>query len=221
MKTIKLKDLEKTISGITEFVNEFKKSVLHKPVGTVKFVHSKFPIEIEFQVEDYSNHNDDLYLLEIGYKLLNGNKKLDITDCVHDGLFETLKCEDEQAIVDVKNQYREAHELITEFSEVAEIEINHFYNVGNKESELTIYMEGDHDCSYTIKIKGQKITVEDTTEEVRTSKVTTLSNLRERVAKLEHELGCFDEDWDEEDGPDDDDDNDEIDDSDEDWDDED
>ena len=204
MKTIKLKDLEKTIPGITEFVNEFKKSVLHKPIDTIKFVHSKFPIEIEVQVEDYSSYNDDLYLLEVGYKLLNGNKKLDITDCVNDGLFEVLNCEDEQAIVEIKDQYREAHELLTEFSEDAGIEINHFYDANNKESELTIYMEGDHDCSYTIKIKGQKIIVEDTTEEVRDSKTVTLNNLRERIIKLECELGYFDEDWDEGDGPDDD-----------------
>lgn len=204
MKTIKLKDLEKTISGITEFVNEFKKSILHKPVGTVKFVHSKFPIEIEVQVEDYSSHNDDLYLIEVGYKLVNGNKKTDITDYVHSELFEALKCEDEQAIIDIKDQYKEAYKLIDDFSETAEIEINHSYDANNKESELTIYMEGDHDCSYTIKIKGQKITVEDTTEEVRDSKTVTLNNLRERIIKLECELGYFDEDWDEGDGPDDD-----------------
>lgn len=204
MKTIKLKDLEKTIPGVTEFVNEFKKSVLHKPVGTIKFVHSKFPIEIEVQVEDYSSHNDDLYLIEVGYKLVNGNKKTDITDYVHSELFEALKCEDEQAIIDIKDQYKEAYKLIDDFSETAEIEINHSYDANNKESELTIYMEGDHDCSYTIKIKGQKITVEDTTEEVRDSKIATLDNLRERIIKLECELGYFDEDWDEGDGPDDD-----------------
>lgn len=204
MKTIKLKDLEKTIPGVTEFVNEFKKSVLHKPVGTIKFVHSKFPIEIEVQVEDYSSHNDDLYLIEVGYKLVNGNKKTDITDYVHSELFEALKCEDEQAIIDIKDQYKEAYKLIDDFSETAEIEINHSYDANNKESELTIYMEGDHDCSYTIKIKGQKITVEDTTEEVRDSKTVTLNNLRERIIKLECELGYFDEDWDEGDGPDDD-----------------
>lgn len=204
MKTIKLKDLEKTIPGVTEFVNEFKKSVLHKPVGTIKFVHSKFPIEIEVQVEDYSSHNDDLYLIEVGYKLVNGNKKTDITDYVHSELFEALKCEDEQAIIDIKDQYKEAYKLIDDFSETAEIEINYSYDANNKESELTIYMEGDHDCSYTIKIKGQKITVEDTTEEVRDSKIATLDNLRERIIKLECELGYFDEDWDEGDGPDDD-----------------
>ena len=191
MKIIKLKDLEKTIPGITEFVNEFKRSVLHKPVGTIKFVHSKFPIEIEVQVEDYSSYDDDLWLLEVGYKLFDGNKKLNIIDYVHDGLFKILNCENEQAIVEIKDQYREAHELLTEFSEDAGIEINHFYDAGNKESELTIYMEGDHDCSYTIKIKGQKITVEDTTEEVRAAKVATLDNLRERIAQLECELGYF------------------------------
>ena len=79
-------------------------------------------------------------------------------------------------------------------------------------------MEGDHDCSYTIKIKGQKITVEDTTEEVRDSKIATLNNLRERIAKLEQELGddVDEEDWAFEEWNED---EDESDDSDEDWDD--
>lgn len=207
MKVMKLKDLEKTISGITEFVNEFKKSVLHKPADTVKFVHSKFPIEVEIQVEEYSSYDDDLYLNENGYKLLNGNKKLDITDYVHD-LFEVLNCEDEPAIIDVKCQYRKAHELITEFSETADIEINHFYDAGNKESELNIHMGESNHCSYIIKIKGQKIIVEDNTEEVRASKIETLNNLRKQIASLEHELGydvdVEDEEEDEEDGSDDD-----------------
>jgi len=210
METMKLKDFEKIIPGVTEFVNEFKKSPLHKPVDTIKFVHSKFPIEVQVQVEEYSQVGDDLYLNEIEYKLINGNKKLDITDCVHDDLFEILNCENESAIIDVKDQYRDIYDLINDLSEKVEMEIECSYDTENKESEINFYKSGDYDYIYTIRIKGQKITVEDHTEEIHASKEATLLNLRERIAKLENELGYnVDEetwaleDWDEEDGSDD------------------
>ena len=72
--------------------------------------------------------------------------------------------------------------------------------------------ESNH-CSYTIKIKGQKIIVEDNTEEVRASKIETLNNLRKQIASLEYELG-YDVDVDDEE-------EDEEEESDDDWDDED
>jgi hypothetical protein len=192
---MKLKNLEIKYPGISQLINDVKKSPLGKKSNTLKFIHSKFPLKIEIDIDWYNEMT--MEWIPISLRVLNNeSKSVNIYSNysryggygIGDTVFENLNIEKEPAFIKLKNEYQDIMNKIQDIELKYKIEITHEFDVDDNSHRFDIYESNGSLSIYEIKIKGNVIEIKDNNDIILKDKKIKFNKLKAELKSLESEL---------------------------------
>jgi hypothetical protein len=209
---MKLKNLETKYPGISQLIKDVKKSPLGKKSSILKFIHSKFPLKIEIDIDYYNGDILEWVPISLGVFNYGESKSVNIYSThehynghiIGDIIFENLDIEKEPIFIEFENKYKDIMNKIRDIELKYKIEINHEFQPDGNIHRFDIYESNGSLSVYEIEIKGNVIEIIDNNDIVRKDKKDKFNKLKAELKSLENELYGFNkeesyEDWLEED----------------------